>query len=84
MNTAPQQVTERYVSNLISNGRNKEFDITTIAIRDAYASGISNEHIGYYFTATINGSPGTTQCGAGATISQAVRRALEKHGVTFR
>lgn len=84
MPTQPQAVTQKYVSNLIYNGRNKEFDIDLVTRRSHFEG---KEHVGYYFTVTVTRGeerPGTGQQASGATISQAVRRALEKYGVTFR
>lgn len=82
MTTIPQAVTERYVSNLIHYGRNKEFDIE--GIRKLYSKD-DGQVVGIYFLAYVDTSiGGSTKEAPGATISQAVRRALEKHGVTFR
>lgn len=85
--TLPQSVTERYVSNLIHNGRNKEFDITTIN-RDI--TELQGRVIGVFYRVCIL-NPHITEpsvvnkaLGVGATIAQAVRHALELHGVTFR
>lgn len=82
MTTTPQAVTERYVSNLIHYGRNKEFDIFKVLREDSI---VQDEHVGVYFEVCITTSLNDSTIWArGATISQAVRRALEKHGVTFR
>lgn len=83
MTTTPQAVTERYVSNLIHYGRNKEFDIITIKREESFHDG---QYVGCFFIATtVPTIPGHgSHYGSGATISQAVRRSLEKHGVTFR
>jgi hypothetical protein len=76
----PTQVTERYLSNLLHYGRNKEFDINFIKKFD---NKIDDEIVGVYFTVRVDqGNNGLLA--SGATISQALRRALEKHGVTFR
>jgi hypothetical protein len=80
MNTAPQQVTERYLSNLLHYGRNKEFDILHI---DREESKHQDIVVGYYYTVSIVGKT-RNEHAAGATLAEAVRRALEKHGVTFR
>lgn len=84
MPTQPQAVTERYVSNLIHNGRNKEFDI--IAIERCFSKSADNEVVGVYFVCVVElaNDPTTFKSAPGASIAQAVRRALEKHGVTFR
>lgn len=86
MTTIPQAVTERYVSNLIHYGRNKEFDICSIQRQITEDDGVV---VGVYFTVMIRlqiAPEGSADkiIASGATISQAVRRALEKHGVTFR
>lgn len=86
MSTQPQAVTERYVSNLIHNGRNKEFDIKAITQHDNV---VENINVGVYFRARVlpsnvvdNGA--NVRVGVGATIATAVRHALIEHGVTFR
>jgi hypothetical protein len=76
MSTAPQSVTERYVSNLLHYGRNKEFDIDYIK---QMPNVVEDENVGYYYVVRIG-----NQTANGATIQQAVHRCLEKHGVTFR
>lgn len=84
METTPQAVTERYVSNLINYGRNREFDIKVISQHDYI---VHDTHVGVYYSTLITpiiNSDGKGQSGVGATISQAVRNALTKHGVTFR
>lgn len=80
MNTPPQAVTERYVSNLIHLGSNKEFNLSKLTQQPSVVSG---ETVGHYYEAVV-GSQKDYQIGRGATVSQAVRRALIKHGVTFR
>lgn len=85
MNTAPQGVTQHYISNLINRGRNREFDIASIARQITVHDDVC---VGVYFEVVIT-RPNELELvekvhASGATISQAVRRALEKHGVTFR
>ena len=77
---APQAVTERYVSNLLHYGSNKDYDIDMIIRRQNIVGG---DHCGYYYTAKV-GHLGILTEANGATAAQAVRQALEKHGVTFR
>lgn len=83
MNTAPQSVTERYITNLINYGRNREFDIVKVTRE---TTTVDDQQVGVWFSSSV--AKGTDlvhdKVGCGATISQAVRRALEKHGVTFR
>lgn len=79
---APQAVTERYISNLIHYGRNKDFDMVEIHRIPSYHE---QEIVGWFFIARIETlTKVKIELGSGATISQAVRRALIKHGVTFR
>jgi hypothetical protein len=77
---APQSVTERYVSNLLHYGRNKEFDIEMVTMRENI---VDATQVGIYFTVRVLSKTGA-ESGVGATIAQAVRQALTKHGVTFR
>jgi hypothetical protein len=82
METAPQAVTERYVSNLLHHGRNKEFDIVSI---DRLEHMVQGTLVGYFWEVGIapaNSNEGRT--GFGASIGQAVRDSLLKNGVTFR
>jgi hypothetical protein len=83
MTTIPQAVTERYVSNLIHYGRNKEFDIELIEQKPNI---VEDETVGVYFRVRIKSTSAESlvQSAAAATIAQATRRCLEKHGVTFR
>ncbi len=77
-----QAVTERYVNNLLRNGSNKEFEILVINRDAAIADDIV---VGVYYTAVVKHSSQLNKTQAsGAVPSQAVRRCLEKHGVTFR
>lgn len=78
--TSPQAVTERYISNLIHNGRNKEFDIEMITMKGNVVEGTQ---VGVYYTVRIL-SKSNAEHGLGATITQAVRNCLLKYGVTFR
>jgi hypothetical protein len=80
MSTSPQAVTERYVSNLIHYGENRDFNIDMIVRRQNIING---DQCGHYYTAKVAQLGQLTEAN-GATISQAVRCALEKHGVTFR
>lgn len=80
MNTAPQQVTERYLSNLLHYGRNKEFDVEMITMKENI---IEATQVGVYYTVRIL-SKTSAENAVGATIAQAVRNGLTKHGVTFR
>lgn len=78
----PQQVTERYVSNLLHNGQNKDFFIDQIT---RLAHQVGEDFIGsYYQIELIQHGKLKVETSNGATPAQALRRALEKHGVTFR
>lgn len=77
----PQQVTSRYVRNLLIKGKNNEFSIREI--RREYTT-IDNITVGIYYLAEVKERTGITEKAAGATPEQAVHRALAKHGVTFR
>lgn len=81
MNTSPQAVTERYVTNLLHHGQNKEFILHHVV---AERTMIGDENVGTHFTVEVNKIPGVLQSAVGATPAQALRRALERHGVTFR
>lgn len=79
----PQGVSKRYISNLLQYGRNREFDILKITIHDSIEDGYS---VGRYFFVRIdiaNATDTSAKDAVGGTISQAVERALIKHGVTF-
>lgn len=79
--TSPQSVTQRYLSNLIHNGRNHEFDIDILIRRSNMVDGTV---CGYYFTAKVVSTADILFECSGATPTQAIQRCLEKHGVTFR
>lgn len=80
MKNPPQNVSERYTNNILRNGSNGLFDLLECNSKDSIVDGIV---VGHYFQVHLAavGSPYAT--GIGATPSQAVRRALEKFGVTF-
>lgn len=80
MNPTPQAVTERYVTNLINYGRNREFDIEMITMKENV---VESTQVGTYFSARVLSKTSAEQA-VGATLSQAVRNCLIKHGVTFR
>lgn len=77
----PQGVSKRYISNLLQYGRNREFDLSFISIQWSKVDGIN---VGAYFQVGITLSNGNAlKTAVGSTISEAVERALVKHGVTF-
>ena len=79
----PQQVTDRYVRNLINKGKNNDFEIITLQREQATHDGIV---IGEYYDIIIRKPmpDHSSERASGVTASQAVRRALAKFGVTFR
>jgi hypothetical protein len=80
--TLPQQVTNRYVGRLIRKGFNYEFELVNLLRRDATADELV---IGHYYQAVIMRLIDSySESAAGVTPLQAVQRALEKAGVTFR
>jgi hypothetical protein len=79
--TAPQAVTERYISNLLKGGINDAFEIRELISKDSVVDGVI---VGCYYEVTIGAINKPYVSAVGATPMQAVRRALEKHGVTFR
>lgn len=78
----PQSVTERYIHRLLTRGRNDIFELESVTQRVATHDNIP---VGIFFEANVKRSLGfENQVAAGATPREAVRRSLEKHGVTFR
>lgn len=85
MTNTPTAVTERYVSNLLKRGTNNDFRICTIYRQIAIEDGCC---VGVYYQvmlASTTQSPESDKIrGVGLTPASALRRALEKFGVTFR
>jgi hypothetical protein len=81
MNSLPQQVTIRYAGNLLRKGSNDAFEITNLTRQQALHDGII---IGFYYDCTIQRRNSNSQTASGVTPMQAIQRALEKVGVTFR
>jgi len=77
----PQQVTSRYVRNLLIKGLNNDFKVKEIVRLNTQ---VVNVVVGYYFNVSLTNNVYHTQVASGVTIEQAVHRCLEKHGVTFR
>jgi hypothetical protein len=87
MQNPPQNVSERYVTNLLYHGRNNTFDISDISRRVSVVDDIC---VGVYYQAVVNCPAALFEehannkfTGVGATPAQAVRHALSKFGVTF-
>ena len=80
MDNAPKAITERYISNLIHNGRNREFDIDSVVMEEHV---VETTVVGYFYRVRLLAKT-DAEVGVGATIAAAVRNALHKFGVTFR
>ena len=77
-----QNVTERYVRHLLRAGNNKDFYLNVIGERESLHDEIV---VGRFFEAIVmNSMRDRHEVATGVTPTQAVRRALIKHGVTFR
>lgn len=83
MPAIPQQVTVRYLNRLLREGTNDQFKICELN-RDY--SKVDNVVIGVYYRIVLKNPllEPPLQIGIGVTPAQALQRALEKHGVTFR
>jgi hypothetical protein len=79
----PQNVTSRYVSNLLNRGRNDTFEMITLTQEKATHDNIT---VGYYYDVTITKPipDHTSEQASGVTPSQAISRCLRKFGVSFR
>lgn len=80
MNNTPQQVTERYISNLLHHGQNREFNLEETSRHPHIVEGTV---VGSYFQTRVSSNE-SQAAGFGATIHAAVKQALAKLGVTFR
>lgn len=80
---SPQNVTDRYINNLLRNGKNDDYETHTISRQ---VSTVDNIPVGIYYTVNLAKPAADFQefIGIGATPNAALRRALEKDGVTFR
>ena len=76
----PQQITNRYVNDLLHHGSNHDFNIEHIERKPNIVNGLV---CGEYWEVSISCSEGLMLM-PGNTIAQAARRALENLGVTFR
>lgn len=77
----PQQVTSRYVRNLLVKGKNNEFELCSLTRQYHDIEGLC---IGIYYQTVIKSTDHFKHVAVGVTCEQAVHRCLEKHGVTFR
>ena len=78
----PQQVTIRYVGNLIRRGRTDDFELINLIRLEATHDDILIGH--YYEAIVLHPGDAASETAAGVTPLQAVQRALGKCGVTFR
>ena len=81
MPTSPQAVTERYVSNLLRDGQNREFRITYVKFQHFVQEEV---HCGGYYNVAIETLDLKPAIGFGPTPQASLRNALTKLGVTFR
>jgi hypothetical protein len=81
--TTPQNVSSRYVRNLISEGSNSNFELGLILQKPSRSpSGIL---CGFYYVAEVKRTTTSEPMSAeGATPEQAVSLALGNFGVTFK
>lgn len=79
MNNLPQNVTSRYIRNLLVEGKNDDFELDRVVQ-------MPSAPIGFHYRATIKvpKSDFAEQSAVGATPEQAIHRCLGAHGVTFR
>jgi hypothetical protein len=81
-NSLPQEVTIRYIGNLIRHGENDTFELINLIRQDATHDDVVIGH--YYEAIVLRTSDAASESAAGVTPYQAVQRALSKSGVTFR
>ena len=82
MQETPQAVSSRYHRNLLIKGKNNDFEVLYLT-RDNNV--VDEVVIGIYYKVDVKRlSTGIKQQAAGVTPEQAVQRALQKHGVSFR
>jgi len=80
--TLPQEVTIRYIGNLIRHGENDAFELINLIRQDATHDDVV---IGHYYEAIVyRRNDAASESAAGVTPYQAVQRALTKSGVKFR
>lgn len=80
---SPQNVTDRYINNLLRNGKNDDYETHTVSRQIAT---VSNIPVGIYYSVTVTKPAADFKefVGIGATPNEALRRALQQDGVTFR
>jgi hypothetical protein len=80
--TLPQEVTIRYIGNLIRHGENDTFELINLIRQNATHDDVVIGH--YYEAIVLRINDAASESAAGVTPYQAVQRALSKSGVTFR
>ena len=79
----PQQVTPRYITNLLVKGKNEDYELISLEHQNAMHDNII---VGSYYNITIRQPlpDHSSEIASGVTPHQAAERALTKFGVTFR
>ena len=82
MSNLPQNITERYVNNLLRNGVNNDFRLFSITI---HSSTVGSHHVGFYYRAITQLQRADLPSfeAYGATPNEALSRALALAGVTY-
>lgn len=84
----PTAMTDTYATNLLRDGKNDLFDLIELDRKVCHAAEDPDVILSTYYSASVIVTPKDTEpsliTGVGPTPRAAVRRALEKHGVTFR
>jgi hypothetical protein len=76
----PQNVTIRYIHDLLHHGSNHDFNIEEVSRHPNIVEGII---VGQYFNVRLSCCEGSWTF-PGATVAEATKRVLEKFNVTFR
>jgi hypothetical protein len=79
----PQQVTSRYVTNLLIHGHNDDFELISLEHQQALHDNIV---VGSYYNVTVRQPlpDHSSEIASGVTPHQAIERVLAKFGVTYR
>lgn len=83
MPATPQAVTDRYITNLLRQGSNDNYEIVGLHRQLTH---VDNIPVGTYYSCIIScpGNDFAEHTGIGANPVAAIRRALGAAGVTFR
>lgn len=82
MPPTPQNVTLRYLLNLLRSGRNNEFTLCKLTRLESRTPG--GLLVGHYYEAVVDGPTISGTKGEGVSPAAALRAALTLSGVTFR